>query len=122
MGLVAGKCPWCGREILNGNPAPSLWEEVQQFLSNPTSAIGPTRLDVLTSLAVFLGCSQGDIPFLIECLSDAEAGVRIEAARMLADIGKDGSSAIPALEELTQDNDPEVQAAARNAIERIRHR
>jgi HEAT repeat protein len=56
---------------------------------------------------------------LTECLKDSNPQVRFSACHVLANIGPDAVSALPQLRELTKDQTPFVQNAARNAIARI---
>ena len=34
--LLAGKCPWCGQEVLHGEPVRSIWEGVEKSLREST--------------------------------------------------------------------------------------
>jgi HEAT repeat protein len=62
---------------------------------------------------------QRAIPLLIEALEHERAFVRVEAASTLGMIGSEANEAIAALEKLADDPDPDVRAAAAEAITQI---
>jgi HEAT repeat protein len=62
---------------------------------------------------------QRAIPLLIEALDHERAFVRVEAASTLGMIGPEANEAIPALEKLSDDPDPDVREAAAEAIKQI---
>ncbi len=63
--------------------------------------------------------SNIDVSRTINLLSHREPRVRISNAFILGELGAEASSAIPALEKLTNDPDPRVQQAATDAIAKI---
>jgi len=58
---------------------------------------------------------------LMDCLTDANLNVRIFACNVLANIGPDAAEAIPQLRKIAEEKNvnPNVQTAARNAIQRL---
>jgi len=58
------------------------------------------------------------VPRWIECLQDSRFNVRRRAILYLQASGRAGP-AVPALARLLHDEDPEIRAAAINALERI---
>jgi hypothetical protein len=67
--------------------------------------------------ARYLGeMGSAGVPLLLRLLSDADSMVRFRAASALGAIGRDAIDALPALEELLQDENPQVQREARRVI------
>jgi len=59
------------------------------------------------------------IPVLIAVLNNPRPKVREEAARMLGNIGKDNKSVHAALEKMSDDSDPNVAAAVKEALKKL---
>jgi HEAT repeat protein len=58
----------------------------------------------------------------IDDLKSPQADKRIRAARELGNMGSDAKKALPALEAIARDTNPEVSAAAKQAVTAIRKR
>jgi HEAT repeat protein len=59
------------------------------------------------------------VPVLIDALTDDRDLVRYEAATALGEIGPDAASAVPELHKLSEDDNPEIRAAATESIKQI---
>ncbi|HEX7448794.1 MAG TPA: HEAT repeat domain-containing protein [Pirellulales bacterium] len=58
-------------------------------------------------------------PVLVKGLTDERPFVRVESATTLGELGSAAKSALPALKQATDDSDPAVSTAAKEAIEQI---
>jgi HEAT repeat protein len=59
------------------------------------------------------------VPALIECLKDKNFNVRIQACKLLGQLGKEATDAVEALRALVNDSNPNVQTAAQTALNAI---
>ncbi len=64
--------------------------------------------------------AAGSVPAVVEVLAATDKGLRITAAGVLEAIGPAASGALSALELASKDRDPEVSAAAKAAMDKIR--
>jgi len=62
------------------------------------------------------------VPSYIEDLKTGSAAKKITAARELGNMGPNAKSALPALEKLAADKNPDVKAAAKSAVAAIKAR
>lgn len=79
-----------------------------------------SRVDVCYALAC-IGRNRPDIvvPALIQALTNSPAYRRISAIHALATFGVQGTSAVPALQDMSRDTDPEVRIQAAIAVKTI---
>lgn len=75
------------------------------------------RLAVLKTLVALAGAQT--VPTLANSLYDSDSEIRYYSVETLARFEEMGAEAVPDLVELTEQGDPELRAAALNAIERI---
>jgi HEAT repeat protein len=101
--LIAGKCPWCGHTIIDG-------QDLQ------VSAVDDIQI---TEFTEDKPDPKKAIPQLLVFLRHANAEVRKQAATILGQIGPDAKESLPALSLLLQDKDQLVRDAAQEAIKRI---
>jgi HEAT repeat protein len=64
--------------------------------------------------------AAGAVPILIELLKDRQIDIYVEAANCLGEIGPAAAQAVPELERLRYDPDPQAGQAAESALEKIR--
>lgn len=77
-------------------------------------------LAFLYGSAATTGQEKADVETLVKQLKDKDEFARLKAAKLLGKLGAEAKSALPALTELLKDEDIDVRAVARNAIEAIR--
>ncbi len=144
--LLAGRCPWCGSAIINGQAiapvsplelglkaAQLVKERVLEELARRFPDWGPKVAQPQIGnpevtdemLAIIEQCSRGSkraIPFLHAALNDADWSVRMAAANALGRIGPDAKESLPTLFKLLEDADHLVRDAAAAAIKFIDQR
>jgi hypothetical protein len=82
--------------------------------------IPDSRSYVLMTVTAYLGPKDLDyIPILLECLGDADSGVRAHAASALSRIGPAAKAAVPVLENIINDAVVNVRSEAALALWRI---
>ena len=116
-----------------GDPSPAIRCEVAALLANSerfalaaapdlTIALRDEVADVRVWCAAALGTSGSSaaVEPLVGALEDSNAAVREAAAHALGALGPTARTAAAALRRLADDPDPDVRAAAADALERIR--
>jgi HEAT repeat protein len=98
-----------------GRPAREAGPLLQALLREEQSPVCPRAA---RALARILG--SGAVPFLVEALKSAKT--RIEALEALAELGPAAGEAIPAVETLLGDNDPQVRRVATQTLRHLRGR
>jgi HEAT repeat protein len=63
--------------------------------------------------------AKASVTPLVDCLKDGNPNVRLFACTILGNIGPDAAAALPALRDLQNDSNANVQNSARAAIGRI---
>jgi hypothetical protein len=101
--LIAGKCPWCGRVIVNGHSMQS----IHDFFKGA---------DIDKRIIVDV---KGAISQLHDALKMGDSYLRRLAAMLLGQIGPDAKETLPTLSLLLHDDDKIVRDAAEQAINRI---
>ncbi len=117
--LVAGKCPWCGCEIICGDAVVHAGIKIadiaamRKILEAELEAMGFKITDFMEY------SNEEAIPALRALLKSANPASRRVAARLLGQLGRLAKEALPDLSLLLQDEDPQVRDAAAEAIKRI---
>ncbi len=87
-----------------------------------TDPVPEVRLAAVKALGQVSERAQPAVPGLTACLSDQCAAVREWSARTLGSIGAPAGAAVPELRRLAAEDEPAVQAAAKNALAKIEPR
>ena len=95
----------------------ALLEEVNQSIQDDTTR--QRRISIETAAATLSRVDESPIPYLIECLDDADMEVQIWGASVLAELGPDASDALPALQQMLLVDDASVRMAVAAAIDAI---
>ena len=93
------------------------WEALEDALK--TAKDSGFRQAILQTLLNTQYNSKASVTPLIECLKDGQYNVRQFACHVLGNIGPDAAAALPALRDLQNNPNSNVQTSARNAIGRI---
>jgi HEAT repeat protein len=117
--LVAGKCPWCGCEIVCGDAVLQAGIRIADIAA--MRKIIEAELEAMdVKITDFMEYSNEEaIPALRALLKSANPASRRVAARLLGQLGRLAKEALPDLSALLQDADPQVREAAAAAIKRI---
>lgn len=123
--LIAGKCPWCGRAVINGRAlenVPCLAFAIAAGLRPAEEELRPRdeSTDSLLAIIELIDCGAARaVPLLVAALRDPDESVREAAANALGRIGANAKDALPSLFILLDDEDTLVRDAAQEAITRI---
>ncbi len=109
--LIAGRCAWCGAEIIEGETA-SAWLErtLQQERDEKDKQIE------LASAIAIVDHHEDELPILVNLLDSEDPGIRQAAAAAIGRMGPTAKDAIDDLARLLKDQVPTVRTAAKDAI------
>jgi HEAT repeat protein len=93
------------------------WEPLEEALKGTKDS--GFRQAILQGMMNTQYRSKASLEPLTACLKDNNLNVRFNACNLLGSMGPDAADALPQLRELTKDQQPFIQNAARNAIAQI---